>query len=208
MAGNHASGTSGELIGDGPPSGGIPIMIDFPEFVLNNISIRVFNQLYYHRRMKRHSTGTADFNTFFYPLDSLMEWNRVYGKRGLLQYQCLVPYDDPGIIRTILEKISASGQGSFLAVLKVMGDKPSPGMISFSGRGVTLALDFPVGEKVLALFQELDAVVRDAGGRLYSAKDACMTAEDFQAYYPQWQAFSEFIDPRFSSGFWRRVTGQ
>ena len=207
MAGNHAPAEAGKNFG-APANKALPMPIDFPEFVLNNTSIKLFNTLYYHKQLRKHSTRFADFNSFFYPLDGIMDWNRAYGKRGLLQYQCLVPHDDPSIIRSILKTISDSGQGSFLAVMKIMGDKPSPGMISFSGRGVTLALDFPVGPKVFALFTVLDKIVRESGGRLYSAKDACMTASDFKAFYPNWKEFSTYIDPKFSSSFWRRVMGE
>ena len=101
-----------------------------------------------------------------------------------------------------------SGQASFLAVLKTFGDLPSPGLLSFPRPGVTLALDFPNrGEHTRALFRHLDTLVREAGGRLYPAKDACMSADDFQHFYPAWDAFQEHIDPAFSSSFWRRVTG-
>ena len=125
-----------------------------------------------------------------------------------MQYQCVVP-DDGGhtAIRSILEKIVAAGQGSFLSVLKTFGDVPSPGLLSFPRKGVTLALDFPMrGASTLALLNELDVIVRQAGGGVYPAKDARMSRESFQAYYPRWQEFSQYIDPKFSSGFWRRVT--
>ncbi len=207
MAGNHAGDEGGTDLSL-PPEKGLPVPLDFPEFALNNLSIKLFNTAYYAKQMKREKSGFADFNSFFYPLDSVLDWNRIYGKRGMLQYQCLVPYDDTSIIRSILRTISDSGQGSFLAVMKIMGDISSPGILSFSGPGVTLALDFPVTEKVMSLFKSLDSIVRKAGGRLYSAKDACMTAEDFKAYYPNWQKLCEYTDPRFSSSFWRRVTGR
>lgn len=207
MAGNHAGEEAGTDLSV-PSDKGIPVPIDFPEFVLNSLSIKLFNTAYYNRQIKREKTFFSDFNSFFYPLDSVLDWNKVYGKRGLLQYQCLVPYEDKSVIRSILQTISDSGQGSFLAVMKIMGDIPSPGIISFSGPGITLALDFPVTEKVLALFKRLDKIVRDAGGRLYSAKDACMTAEDFKCFYPDWERLTAYIDPKFSSSYWRRVTGK
>ncbi|MCK5127201.1 MAG: FAD-binding oxidoreductase [candidate division Zixibacteria bacterium] len=207
IAGKHAGEEFGNNL-QAPPEKAIPVPIDFPEFVLNNLSIKAFNLLYYNKQLKKRSSGSTDFNTFFYPLDSIMDWNKVYGKRGMLQYQCLVPYEDREVIRSILKTISDSGQGSFLAVMKIMGDIPSPGMISFSGPGITLALDFPVTKKVFSLFLTLDKIVRAAGGRLYSAKDACMSADDFKAYYPAWKEFEKYIDPKFSSSFWRRVTGE
>ena len=91
----------------------------------------------------------------------------------------------------------------------MMGDVPSPGILSFPRKGVTLALDFPVkGKKTFELFETLDKIVRDSGGRLYTAKDSCMSASDFKAYYPQWENFAKYIDPKFSSSMWRRLTGE
>ena len=110
--------------------------------------------------------------------------------------------------REILDHVARSGEASFLAVLKTFGAVESPGMLSFPRPGITLALDFPNrGERTQRLFRTLDGLVREAEGRLYPAKDACMTAEDFQRAYPEWGAFQEHIDPAFSSSFWRRVTG-
>jgi len=109
----------------------------------------------------------------------------------------------------MLAAIAASGQGSFLAVLKNFGDKPSPGLLSFPMAGTTLALDFPNrGAPTLALFERLDAIVRAAGGRLYPAKDARMPAAMFRAGYPRLAEFTPCVDPKFSSGFWRRVMEQ
>jgi FAD/FMN-containing dehydrogenase len=125
-----------------------------------------------------------------------------------LQYQFVVPYDqDRTAIKDILTQISRSGVVSFLAVLKVFGDVPSPGMLSFPRPGVTLALDFPFrGRRTLDLLDRLDQVVQAHGGVLYPAKDARMSAQSFQAFYPQWREFAQYIDPKFSSSFWRRVT--
>ena len=110
-------------------------------------------------------------------------------------------------MRETLEKISQSGEGSFLAVLKKFGDIPSPGLLSFPISGATLALDFSnKGKKTLKLFESLDAIVKKYAGRVYPAKDARMSPASFQAYFPQWKEFSQHIDPKFSSSFWRRVT--
>jgi hypothetical protein len=105
--------------------------------------------------------------------------------------------------------VADSGQGSFLSVLKRFGRMPSIGMMSFPQSGYTLALDFPNrGASTLQLLDQLDAVVMSAGGRVYPAKDSRMSAASFQAFYPDWRKFSSFIDPKFSSSFWRRVTGE
>lgn len=177
-----------------------------PVSLVNCLSLRAFNALYYHRPLPaapalRHHGG------FFYPLDGVRDWNRIYGRRGFFQYQCVLP---PSTCRdgiaAILARIAASGQGSFLAVLKTFGTRPPAGMLSFARPGATLALDFPNrGAASLRLFADLDAIVAQAGGALYPAKDARMPASLFRAGFPAWEAFSAFIDPRFSSSFWRRV---
>ena len=106
----------------------------------------------------------------------------------------------------MLEVVARGGDGSFLAVLKQFGDLPSPGMLSFPRPGTTLALDFPnQGERTLRLLDKLDDIVAAAGGAVYPAKDARMNGQRFRQYFPAWEAFSHFIDPRFSSSFWRRV---
>jgi FAD/FMN-containing dehydrogenase len=107
----------------------------------------------------------------------------------------------------MLERISRSGQGSFLGVLKLFGTVASPGLLSFPRPGVTLALDFPnQGEPTRRLFEELDVIVREAGGALYPAKDARMRPEDFQRSFPNWRQFAAWKDPQCSSSLWRRVT--
>ena len=150
------------------------------------------------------------YEPFFYPLDSVRNWNRLYGKRGFFQYQCVVPMDD-GVdtINELLERAAHANQGSFLSVLKTFGDRRSEGLLSFPRRGMTLALDLPnKGRKTLDLMNHLDSVVGQAGGAVYPAKDARMSAESFQRYFPNWRDFASFVDPKFSSSFWRRVTGE
>jgi hypothetical protein len=108
----------------------------------------------------------------------------------------------------LLKAITASGLASFLAVIKVFGDAVSPGIMSFPIPGITLALDFPIRRELsFDLLDQLAAITADFGGRMYPAKDACMSATQFQQFYPQWQQFSAYIDPAFSSSFWQRVTG-
>jgi hypothetical protein len=131
----------------------------------------------------------------------------MYGPHGFLQYQCVVPPDTAhAAVNEVLQRIVASGEGSFLAVLKQFGRKTSAGMLSFPRPGTTLALDFANrGDKTFALLNRLDEIVASAGGAVYPAKDARMSGEHFRRSFPEWLRFRDFIDPRFSSGFWRRV---
>jgi FAD/FMN-containing dehydrogenase len=182
---------------------------ELPGFALNRYSIGAFNSLYFHKQMKPRVSALQDYEPFFYPLDIALHWNRMYGKRGLLQFQYAIPWEHAreGTI-AVLQEVAKSGLASFLAVLKVFGNVPSPGMMSFPKPGITLALDFPIKpEKSFALFDRLASMTREFGGRLYPAKDARMTAEQFQAFYPQWQAFARFKDPALTSSFWERVVG-
>lgn len=182
--------------------------VQLPAFVLNLATVKAFNSLYYRSQFTKRTLQTVPYDPFFYPLDAIHEWHRLYGPPGFLQYQFVVPYaQDRTAIKHILRQISRSGVVSFLAVLKVFGDVPSPGMLSFPRPGVTLALDFPFrGRRTLRLLDQLDQIVKAHGGVVYPAKDARMSAECFQAFYPQWRDFTRYIDPKFSSSFWRRVT--
>ncbi|HTY48875.1 MAG TPA: FAD-binding oxidoreductase [Steroidobacteraceae bacterium] len=176
-----------------------------PLSLINPASLRLFNTAYYHRH--RGGRARVPFDSFFYPLDGLLRWNRLYGPRGFYQYQCVIPEAaGPEPARALLVAIARSGQGSFLAVLKRFGSLSSPGLLSFPQPGLTLALDFPNrGARLERLFRELDAIVASAGGRLYPAKDARMPGMLFRGGYPRWQEFARCIDPRCSSSFWRRV---
>lgn len=175
-----------------------------PISLINDLSLRAFNQLYYHRRLARQSL--MHYAPFFYPLDSIAHWNRLYGRQGFFQYQFVLPLAARAALAEILRDIAASGQGSFLAVLKTFGAAQSPGLLSFPMAGVTLALDFPNrGKRTLALFDRLDAIVGATGGRLYAAKDARMSGEFFRRSNPRLDEFLPFIDPKFSSDFARRV---
>ncbi len=176
--------------------------------LVNRLTLRAVNSLYYRNQIRARRTRTKHFESFFYPLDAIGRWNRMYGPRGFLQYQCVLPHSDGATaLREMLEAVAASGLGSFLAVLKIFGDKESPGLMSFPRPGVTLALDFPNKPRAMELLDRLDEITRSAGGAVYPAKDARMSRESYQAYFPQWEEFSRFIDPRCSSSFWRRVTG-
>jgi hypothetical protein len=178
-----------------------------PFSLVNNASLRIFNAAYYRRQLGAVRRSVDHYRSFFYPLDAIAQWNRLYGATGFYQYQCVIP-EAAGrdATKALLEAISRSGLGSFLAVLKKFGTLGSPGLLSFPREGVTLALDFPNrGARLERLFRELDAIVDQAGGRLYPAKDGRMPPALFRKGYPAWQRFSQFVDPRFSSSFWRRV---
>jgi FAD/FMN-containing dehydrogenase len=178
-----------------------------PSWVLNRWSIRAFNEVYYQQQQSRLKKGRMPIDSFFYPLDKILHWNRLYGRRGLLQYQFVLSIDHQKELNQIFELIAQSGLGSFLAVLKKFGDIRSPGMLSFPREGYTLTLDFQnQGERAHALFKKLDAIVLGAAGRLYPAKDAMMSPELFQNGYPMWREFARYIDPKFTSLFWQRVS--
>jgi len=182
--------------------------IDPPFSLVNKFSLKIFNNLYRWSNCKNQGDSEQYFQQFFYPLDSIQNWNRIYGNKGFLQYQCVIPeMKAQDIIGKILMKISHTGLGSFLAVLKNFGNIKSPGMLSFPRAGTTLALDFPNhGKKLLELLNELDKLVVSAGGAIYPAKDARMSSHVFKSSFPNWLEFSKFIDSGFSSSFWRRVT--
>ncbi len=184
--------------------------IDLPEFVLNKATVGLFNFAYYNKQLSKTVSSVVDYEPFFYPLDSVLEWNKMYGKSGLLQFQCALPWDaDNHGMTQIMKAITASGLASFLAVLKVFGDVPSPGMLSFPIPGLTLALDFPIRDEIsFDLLQRLAEITLEHGGRMYPAKDARMTAHQFQTFYPQWERFAPYVDPAFDSSFWKRVTGR
>jgi FAD/FMN-containing dehydrogenase len=178
------------------------IPVDFPTAAMNRWTIRGFNALYY----RRATVGTAivDYDRYFFPLDALLEWNRIYGSAGFVQYQCVIPGEASApALKLLLERISAAGSGSFLAVLKLLGPA-GRGMLSFPREGSTLALDFPASSANFSLLTQLDDIVADHGGRLYLAKDARSGARMLAAGYPRLDAFRAVrrsVDPagKFSS---------
>jgi len=185
-----------------------PVPFNLPNFALNSLSMRAFNLAYYaiHRD---HPDLVVPYDVFFFPLDSIHNWNRIYGTRGFVQYQCVWPLEESraGLIET-LEAISGSGRASFLAVLKKFGAQD--GMLSFPMPGYTLALDFPVTGGLLEFLDRLDAMVLKRGGRVYLAKDARMRPDTFRAMYPKldaWRAAKAQADPNnhFSSTLSRRL---
>ncbi len=190
------------------PEPWLTLPVDLPAFALNHVTMSAFNTAYYHKQLGKVKATQVDYEPFFYPLDSVLHWNRMYGKNGLLQFQNVLPHAGgrEGMVQ-ILKAITRSGLASFLAVIKFFGDIPSQGMMSFPQPGVMLALDFPIRPDVsFDLIDRLGQITLEHGGRMYSAKDARMTAEQYQASYPQWRDFVPYIDPRFGSAFWERVT--
>ena len=204
IAGNHSQNGGIKLA----PVGGLSIPIDPPFSLINTFSLRAFNSAYYNRQKKKEICRRVSYDSFFYPLDRLLHWNRMYGQAGFQQYQCVLPQKDGSeIVRALVNEISKSGTGSFLAVLKQCGEITSPGLLSFPMHGVSLALDFPQHAQVYEqLFRKLNALVHESGGRLYPAKDAQMSAMLFKKAYPQWEQVEELRDPILRSEFWKRVT--
>lgn len=186
----------------------LTVPFNAPSFILNPWSIKAFNYLYYHKNTSKDAEIT-DYDTFFYPLDAILHWNRMYGKEGFLQYQFVLPMETSkqGLIK-ILERISKANLGSFLAVLKQFGKQES--LISFPMEGLTLALDFPVKKGLFTFLDELDKIVLDLGGRIYLSKDARMEQEMFWKGYPNAAIFLERVkkynpDYRFQSLQSRRL---
>lgn len=171
-------------------------------------SVRAFNAAVFHRAPVQATRRRIDYRRFFYPLDRVGHWNRLYGPAGFQQFQCVVPNREArDSIAALLEAIANSGKGSFLAVLKRCGPRASPGWLSFPMAGVSLALDFAQQPALdAALLPRLDAIVAEAGGRLYPAKDAHMSARHFQQAYPAWERLEAMRDPVLMSRFWQRVT--
>ncbi|MGA2716434.1 MAG: FAD-binding oxidoreductase [Bryobacteraceae bacterium] len=203
IRGNH--NTDPERRERKPPAGpyvGIPGV--FPFSLLNRGTLKIFNSTFYRARPSRKK-AVVPLGPFFYPLDSIGAYHRIYGPQGMIQWQGLIPSGDA--VREVLTASTRVG-GSFLTVLKVMGNRAPAGLMSFSGKGVTISLDFPYSRNVLETLPRLDDIVAAAGGRLYPAKDARMSGANFRRYFPQWQELLPFIDRRFSSSFWRRVTAK
>lgn len=180
-----------------------------PVSLVNSMSLRPFNLAYYQLQASKRERALVLYEPFFYPLDNIHNWNRIYGPSGFYQYQSVVPREvGKEAVQAMLKTISLSGEGSFLAVLKTFGDRESFGMMSFPMPGVTLALDFPnQGEKTLALLRKLDRIVSDAGGRIYAAKDARMPPALFESGYPRLAEFVKYRDPGISSAMSRRLLG-
>jgi decaprenylphospho-beta-D-ribofuranose 2-oxidase len=171
-----------------------------PTGLLNRLSVAAFNELWF-RKAPRHERGAVHtIEGFFHPLDAVLGWNRMYGRRGFVQHQLVVPYGAERVVRAVLERLSSSRTASFLAVLKRF-ERGNDGLLSFPMPGWTLAVDIPAarGTALAELLDELDRMVADAGGRVYLAKDSRVAPDVFRAMYPrlgEWQAVQATLDPR------------
>lgn len=192
MLGEHA--TAAEAPSSTPfkphEDGGLSVPFFLPNIALNRFSMQAFNTLYYHRQLSRQRDAVIHYNPYFYPLDSIQHWNRIYGRRGFLQYQFVVPFaGGREIMADLLTRIARRGTASFLAVLKTLGTQ-SEGLLSFPMPGYTLALDIPLHDAgIIPFLQEINKEIVRAKGRIYLAKDAILDREDFEAMYPRLDEF-------------------
>ncbi len=185
----------------------IAVPLTPPISLVNGLSLRVFNEAYFRLQKARAGRKICHYAPFFYPLDNVLEWNRIYGPKGFYQYQSVVPRENGrDAVQEMLLTIAKSGDGSFLAVLKTFGNRESKGLMSFPQPGVTLALDFPnKGARTAKLFERLDSIVLEAKGRLYPAKDARMPRKMFEKGYPRLKEFLRYRDLGIRSGLSRRL---
>ncbi|MEP0944100.1 MAG: FAD-binding oxidoreductase [Rhizobiaceae bacterium] len=190
----------------GDPRWTVPLTPPVP--LVSGLPLKLFNAAYFHGKKRKPEPHISTPDSFFFPLDAVAGWNRLYGPRGLFQHQCVIPLAAarqvvPAMLRTSHE----FGQGSFLTVLKRFGAHCSPGHMSFPQPGYTLTLDFANrGAATRELLNRLDAITLDVGGRTNPYKDGRMSAETFQRGYADWQKLEELRDPAIQSDFWRRVT--
>jgi len=203
--GNHATDHGKEF----HPKRGPKLPFALTEWMLNRYTVKAFNTVYYAFYAAKKGASVVAYNPFFYPLDSIRQWNLLYGQQGFLQYQCVIPPESNlAAFEELLDRIAHSGMGSFLGVLKQFGSAAPAGMLSFPRPGLTIALDFAMrDERTLKLMQSLDEVVHESGGAIYPAKDARMSPVMFDASFPRWRSFVPYLDPKISSSFWRHVTG-
>jgi hypothetical protein len=202
--------TSGNFV-DGnelaAPRSSISIPFQTPEILLNRYSISLFNELYFRKQFKKIKQSTIHYSPFFYPLDALGDWNKLYGKSGFLQYQCVIPHESAReIISEMLGLMNKKKMGSFLVVLKSFGDIQSKGLLSFPMPGMTIAMDFPMrGKDTLTLLDQFDKILQEVGGRVYPAKDARMSPKLFKEWYPEFEKIEKLKDPMIESTFWTRM---
>nr|WP_206026951.1 FAD-binding oxidoreductase [Jiella endophytica] len=204
ICGDHAE--TGDMSGE---AGGRLASVPFtpPVSPLAGPFLKAFNEAYFRKAKAGTSVRTVPFAGFFYPLDRIGAWNRLYGPRGLFQHQSVVPFAGAEtVVRSLIECARHHGHGSFLTVLKRFGDLKSPGLTSFPRPGYTLTLDFPHrGDRTLKLLAELDRLTIEAGGAVNPYKDARMSAATFAAGFPGWRQLEAERDPAMLSDFWRRT---
>lgn len=180
MAGDWADAAEAPTRGPRPlPT--ITMPFELPSWALGRPSVQAFNTLYYHKNLRRQTVGLTSWEVFFYPLDAIRHWNRMYGKRGFTQYQCVLPDSaGKGAAREVLDVLTRRGGASFLCVIKDCGPE-GKGMLSFPTKGISIALDIAVRDDTQQLVDDLNERVLSLGGRFYLAKDAFSRPEHFQA---------------------------
>jgi FAD/FMN-containing dehydrogenase len=204
MLGEHSTKQHNQSNFKTAPPSKLNVPFNMPSPMLNSLTVKAFNTLYYHKTQQKQSQCRVHYAPYFYPLDSIQNWNRLYGKKGFTQYQFVLP-KAAGLegLTEILTKIADSKRGSFLAVLKVFGTQ-NANYLSFPMEGYTLAIDFKIDRTLFAFLDTLDEVVLHYGGRLYLAKDARMSGHTFKQSYPQWEQFQRIreqygVDKAFNS---------
>jgi FAD/FMN-containing dehydrogenase len=201
----------GRLSGEGPLEPprdkiGWKIPFELPWSLVNSSTLRILNAVYYAANRPDEGIRRVHMSSFLYPLDHIPEWNRLYGRRGFFQYQFVVPSSATAAIPECVRQISKTDQRPSLAVLKAFGSRRSSGLLSFPMEGLTFAMDFPnKGLSTLRLLERLDAVVREAKGRIYLAKDSRLSPQMIHALYPAMEEFTEHVDPAFCSDLWKRA---
>ncbi|MDA8141964.1 MAG: FAD-binding oxidoreductase [Desulfobacteraceae bacterium] len=199
LAGGSSLGRSILMVGDHdddgeltlPEAKRLSVPVTCPSFLLNNYTLSMFNQIYYRVKGKPAQRQRVPLETFFYPLDKIDHWNRMYGKAGFVQYQCVLPMATSYKgMKALLQQISAAGMGSFLAVIKLFGPQ-NENFLSFPMEGYTLALDFKIQPKLFGLLERLDRIVLEHDGRLYLTKDSRMSEAMFMQGYPRWREFQD-----------------
>ena len=206
MRANHATDTRLPLR---LPKDPFSVSFDCPDFILNKHTVKMFNWIYFNKQFSDLTSEVVHYDSYLFPLDVVSNWNRICGKRGFHQYQFVIPNSAKEVLHDIFKVIAYSEQTSFLSAIKKFGDIKPLGMLSFPMPGYTVAIDFTDdGNKTSELFKRLDRIVISHGGRIYPAKDSKMCGQDFRLVYNRLGEFQEFIDPKFSSSFWRRVMRQ
>lgn len=202
IRGNHSADDDLPLDVHDQPNLSVPDVI--PTGILNSWTMRLYNSAHFHRHSANRHSETVHYSPFFYPLDHIQNWNRLYGPKGFFQFQCVLDENDG--LPALEDEVRAAAQRPFLNVIKRFGDTPSPGLLSFPRRGITVCLDYANrGASTEAIFRRFHDVVRESGGAIYPAKDAFMTPDEFAIGYPNWRKFTQFRAPAFLSDFWRRT---